>query len=64
MVSNIYNIIETIYKISERDSIPPFEAANRLAEERIKALGETKKVYTRNPITRLTGRRRTIQVEA
>ncbi|MBT8142003.1 MAG: Glu/Leu/Phe/Val dehydrogenase [Gammaproteobacteria bacterium] len=64
MVSNIYNIMERIYKISERDSIPPFEAANRLAEERIKMLGETKLVHTRNAITRLTGRRRTIQVEA
>jgi len=64
MVNNIYNIIERIYKISDRDSILPFEAANRLAEERIATIGETKKVYTRNPLTRLTGRRRTIQVEA
>jgi leucine dehydrogenase len=64
MVSNIYNIIERIYKISDRDSIPPFEAANRLAEERINALGNNKMPYTRNPLTRLTGRRRTIQVEA
>lgn len=63
MVNNIYNIIERIYKISDRDSIPPFEAANRLAEERIATLGNSKSVYTRNPISRLTGRRRTIQVE-
>ncbi len=64
MVSNIYNIIENCYKISERDNIPPFQAANRLAEERIASVGNTKLMYTRNPLTRLTGRRRTIQVEA
>lgn len=47
-VENIYNQIEKVFDISERDGIPTYQAADKLAEERIQAVRKTKKVYVRD----------------
>ncbi len=41
----IYDTILTIYGISRRDRVPTYEASNRLAEQRIKAIGRIKSIY-------------------
>lgn len=46
-VENIYNQIEKVFEISERDNIPTYQAADKLAEERIQAVRKTKKVFVR-----------------
>lgn len=56
MVSMIHNIIEHIFSIAERDSIPSWHAADRLAEERISKLGHIKLPYTKRVKDRLSGR--------
>lgn len=58
MVSTIYGIIENIFRISERDGIPSFRAADRVAEERIAALGNIKLPHIRQMANRLGGRAR------
>ena len=55
-VSNIYNIIGNIFAIAERDGIPTWQAADRLAEERVEKIGKLKLPYTRQFKDRLTGR--------
>ncbi|HEV7164162.1 MAG TPA: Glu/Leu/Phe/Val dehydrogenase dimerization domain-containing protein [Gammaproteobacteria bacterium] len=42
MVSGIYDIMGNIFKVAERDKIPTYKAADRLAEERIAAIGRVK----------------------
>ena len=42
MVRTIYYNIGRIFKIAERDDIPTYKAADRLAEERINAIGKIK----------------------
>ena len=42
MMRTIYHNLGRIYEISERDSIPTYQAADRLAEERIHAIGKLK----------------------
>ncbi|WP_161878691.1 Leu/Phe/Val dehydrogenase [Alkalibacterium sp. MB6] len=44
-VENIYNQIEKVFDIAERDNIPTYQAADKLAEERIEAVRKTKKVF-------------------
>jgi leucine dehydrogenase len=56
MVSTIYNNIENIYRIAERDGIPSWRAADRVAEERIAALGKVKMPHVRQSANRLGGR--------
>jgi leucine dehydrogenase len=42
MMRTIYHNLARIYEISERDGIPTYRAADRLAEERIDAIGKLK----------------------
>ncbi len=42
MMRTIYHNLARIYEISERDGIPTYKAADRLAEERITAIGKLK----------------------
>jgi leucine dehydrogenase len=42
MMRTIYHNLTRIYEISERDGIPTYRAADRLAEERISAIGKLK----------------------
>lgn len=42
MMRTIYHNLARIYEISERDGIPTYKAADRLAEERIAAIGRLK----------------------
>jgi leucine dehydrogenase len=43
MVLRIYQTMEKLIQISKRERIPTYQAANRLAEERIRAIAELKK---------------------
>ena len=42
MMRTIYHNLSRIYEIAERDNIPTYQAADRLAEERIGAMGKLK----------------------
>jgi len=42
MMRTIYHNLGRIFEIAERDSIPTYTAADRLAEERISAIGKLK----------------------
>lgn len=55
-VGNIYGIIENIFRIADRDSIPTWQAADTLAEERIEAMSKVKLPHIRTK-DRLAGRR-------
>lgn len=41
----IYDTILTIFNISANESIPTYEASNRLAEDRIKSIGHVRSIY-------------------
>ena len=41
----IYNILLDIFEISKKNNIPTYEAANKLAEERIETIGQIKRKY-------------------
>ncbi len=41
----IYDTMLTIYAMSKRDKVPTYEASNRLAEQRINAIGRIKSIY-------------------
>jgi leucine dehydrogenase len=47
MVNGVYDNIERIFKVAERDSIPSWQAADRLAEERIAACGAVRAKFNR-----------------
>ena len=55
-VSTIYNIIGNIFRIADRDEIPSWQAADRLAEERIASIGEIKLPFSKRFKDRLAGR--------
>ncbi|MCF8008807.1 MAG: leucine dehydrogenase [Halanaerobiales bacterium] len=42
---NIYNNIKKVFKISKRDKIPTYEAADIMAEERIEKIGEVRRNF-------------------
>lgn len=42
---NIYNILLEIFEISRENNIPTFQAANKLAEDRIETIAEIKRKY-------------------
>lgn len=46
-VATIYDNIAKVYAISKRDGIPSYKAADRMAEERIEALGRVRGNYIR-----------------
>lgn len=58
MVNGIYDIIANIYRLADRDDIPSWQAADRLAEERMHALGKVKLPYVNQDLTRLYNRNR------
>jgi leucine dehydrogenase len=41
-VSRIYQNMERVFEITDRDKIPTYLAADRMAEERIREIGEVK----------------------
>ncbi|WP_444685675.1 Leu/Phe/Val dehydrogenase [Alkalicoccus luteus] len=47
-VETIYDSIEKIFAISERDNIPTYAAANRLAEERIETMRKSRRQFLQN----------------
>lgn len=55
-VSSIYNNIENIFRIAERDGIPSWQAADRMAIERIRAISTIRQPYTKRFKDRLSGR--------
>lgn len=55
-VAGIYDTIEKIYEISKRDSIPSYQAADRLAEERIASVGKSRSQFLKNEKSIITGR--------
>ncbi len=58
MMRTIYHNLTRIYEISDRDGIPTYRAADRLAEERISVIGKLKLPMGRNQ-PRFQGRVRT-----
>jgi leucine dehydrogenase len=56
-VSSIRDIIGRIFQLAERDGIPTWKAADRLAEERIAMLAKVKEPYSKRFKDRLSGRR-------
>jgi len=56
-VSTIYSIMGTIFSIARRDGIPSWQAADRLAEERIAAIAKVRRFYSKRFKDRLSGRR-------
>jgi leucine dehydrogenase len=57
MTRTIYYNVSQIFKIAERDGIPTWQAADRMAEERIATLGKLKLPYMSKP-HRFPGRNR------
>jgi leucine dehydrogenase len=57
MTRTIYYNVSRIFKIAERDGIPTWQAADRMAEERIATLGKLKLPYMGKP-HRFPGRNR------
>jgi leucine dehydrogenase len=57
MVSSIREIIGRIFLLAERDGIPSWQAADRLAEERIAMISRVKIPYSQRFKDRLSGRR-------
>ncbi|OJF91132.1 Glu/Leu/Phe/Val dehydrogenase [Alkalibacterium sp. 20] len=47
-VNRIYDQIEKVFEIAERDGIPTYKAADILAEERIAAVRNTKSIFARD----------------
>jgi len=47
-VNRIYDQIEKVFEIADRDGVPTYKAANTLAEERIKAVRNTKSIFARS----------------
>ncbi|MDO4709822.1 MAG: Glu/Leu/Phe/Val dehydrogenase [Pseudomonadota bacterium] len=55
IMRNIYHNLSRIYQITERDGIPTYQAADRMAEERIEKIGRLK-LATRSGSPRFQGR--------
>jgi leucine dehydrogenase len=58
MVSGIYNVIGNIFKLADREKIPTYKAADRLAEERIAAISKVKMPTVNQPYERYFAGRR------
>ena len=58
MVTGIYGIIGNIFKLADREKIPTYKAADRLAEERIAAIGKVKMPTVNQPYERYFAGRR------
>jgi leucine dehydrogenase len=42
----IYSILKQVLKISDEQNIPTHSASNKIAEERLKKIGNIKKIYS------------------
>src|SRR5690349_22164147 len=58
MMRTIYYNLGRIFEISKTENIPTYRAADRLAEERINAIGKIKMAHMGNGSTRFQGRMR------
>ena len=58
MMRGIYYNVGKIFQIADRDSIPTYKAADRMAEERIAAIGKIKLPHMGNVAPRFLGRTR------
>jgi leucine dehydrogenase len=58
MMRGIYYNLGKIFQIAKRDGIPTFKAADRMAEERIAAIGKIKLPHMGNSAPRFLGRSR------
>jgi leucine dehydrogenase len=58
MMRTIYYNLGKIFQIAKRDGIPTYKAADRMAEERIGAIGRLKTTYMGNGAPRFLGRMR------
>jgi len=58
MMRTIYYNLGRIFEISKTENIPTYKAADRLAEERISAIGKLKLSHMGNGGTRFQGRMR------
>ncbi len=58
MMRTIYYNLGKIFEISKRDGVPTFTAADRMAEERITAIGKIKLPHMGNHAPRFLGRQR------
>jgi len=58
MMRTIYYNLGRIFEISKTENIPTYRAADRLAEERINAIGKLKLSHMGNGGTRFQGRMR------
>ena len=52
-----FSRVGTIFSIAQRDGIPSWKAADRLAEERIQAIAKVRRFYSQRFKDRLSGRR-------
>ncbi|MCR6110521.1 Glu/Leu/Phe/Val dehydrogenase [Bacillus sp. A301a_S52] len=53
-VETIYDSITKIFDIAKRDGIPSYEAANRMAEERIETMKKSRRQFLQNGMTILS----------
>lgn len=44
-IDSIYSILETVFKISREENIPTYQAADRMAEQRIQSIREANRQY-------------------
>jgi leucine dehydrogenase len=58
MMRTVYDNVGRIFQIAKRDNIPTFKAADRMAEERISAIGKIKLPHMGNHGPRFLGRMR------
>ncbi len=58
MVEGVYDIIENIYKVADRDGLPTYKAADRMAEERIARVGKVKLPHIKQGRDRYAAARR------
>ena len=58
MMRTIYYNVSQIFRIADRDSIPSWAAADRMAEERINTIGKIKLAYMGHRPHRFPGRNR------
>jgi leucine dehydrogenase len=58
MMRSIYYNVGRIFQIADRDGIPTYKAADRMAEERINAIGKIKLPTMGNDGARFLGRMR------
>ena len=58
MMRTIYHNVGRIFQIAKRDGIPTYKAADRMAEERIAAIGKIKLPHMGNNGPRFLGRMR------